>query len=73
MPIRLDELALQELDLVEQEADLEGDLHIEFGDRDRVGGRGLEPLGPRVPKLAVAPAAVRAPQRRGRDGGSLLP
>ena len=38
------DLALEQVVLVEQQADLEGDLGVELGDRDRVGRGGLEPL-----------------------------
>ena len=40
------DLALEQVVLVEQEADLEGDLGVELGHGDRVGRGGLEPFRP---------------------------
>ena len=60
------DLALEQVVLVEQEADLEGDLGVELGHRDRVGRGGLEPLRLRPPE----PSVTRA--RRWRRPGSIV-
>ncbi len=52
------DLVLVEVVLVEQQPDLEGDLVVELGDRDRGGRGGLEPLGLRLTEAAVSRAGV---------------
>ena len=58
------DLVLEQVVLVEQESDLEGDLGVELGNRDRVGRGGLEPLGLGHAKAPVTRSAVRVGQGR---------
>ena len=67
---RRPDLALEQVVLVEQQADLEGDLGVELGHRDRVGRGGLEPLSLRLAQPSVARAGVRVGQRRSSAAGS---
>ena len=56
------DLALEQVVLVEQEVNLEGDLGVELGDRDRVGRGGLESLGLRPAQPSMAGSGVRIGQ-----------
>lgn len=52
------DLALEQIELVEQQADLEGHLGIQLGHRDRLGGGRLEPLGLRLAESSVTGSRV---------------
>ena len=58
------DLALEQVVLVEQQADLEGDLGVELGHRDRVGRGGLQSLGLRLAQPPVTGSGVGVGQRR---------
>ena len=63
------DLALQQVELIEQEADLEGNLGLDLGHRDRVGRGGLEALGLRLAQPPMTGARVGIGEGRGSSPG----
>jgi hypothetical protein len=70
-PVGFLDLAFEQVVLVEQEADLEGDLGLELGHGDRLGRGDLQPLGPRRPQPTATRSGIGVGQRgRPSAGGS---
>jgi len=66
--IRLLDLALEQVELIEQQADLERHLGLELGHRDRFPRRGLEALRLRLVQAPV-PGAPGSRRRASPAGG----